>query len=391
MQTLPQPTFKSFFWSGYECTAARAENRKRLNLLQDTRHDVYCRQDYQMIKELGIQTVREGLNWSRIDHGNNHYDFSLFESIMHIGKEEGIQQIWDLNHFDYPDYLDPFTETFIIQFAEYAKHALAKIRKYQDGVVYIAPVNEPSFFAWIAADRGYWAPYTTGSANGEKMKKQLVKANIKAMEALWSIDQNIRFIHIDPFMRRIPKEPASPYASKHCNEFNNVFRYEGWDMIAGKTYPELGGDPKYLDIIGVNYYIHNQEWCITPKNKQGLMHRAMAWTDPHRIPFGEMLQEIYDRYQRPMVISETGSFGDKRARWWQRTLKEIDTARKKLPIYGVCSYPTVDRPDWANFLLPNSGLWDFEKDDVDCRRIPHTNSLQLIKDYSALWQSTSRS
>jgi beta-glucosidase/6-phospho-beta-glucosidase/beta-galactosidase len=380
--------FKSFFWAGYECTAAKAENRQRLNLLQASRHDVYCREDYKLIKELNCYTVREGLNWSRIDKGSNQYDFSLFEHIMQIGKEEGIEQIWDLNHFDYPDYLNPFTDKFIESFVEYAKHALEILRKYISDTLYIAPVNETSFFAWIGADRGYWAPYRTGSTNGYAFKKQLVKANIHAMKALRTLDQNIRFIHIDPFMRRIPKPPAGKHASEHCENFNTHARYEGWDMISGKVAPELGGSPEYLDIIGINYYVHNQEWVITPKNGTGLIHREMSWTDPHRVPFKEMLKEIYERYERPMVISETGSFGDKREKWWSRTLKEIDDARQTLPIYGVCAYPTVDRPDWANFLVSNSGLWDFKSDDTECRRIPHDKSLEKIKQYTAKWQQT---
>jgi hypothetical protein len=42
-------------------------------------------------------------------------------------------------------------------------------------------------------------------------------------------------------------------------------------MLAGRFHPELGGQEKYLDIIGVNYYDRNQ--CI---HKQD----PMKYTDP---------------------------------------------------------------------------------------------------------------
>ena len=36
--------------------------------------------------------------------------------------------------------------------------------------------------------------------------------------------------------------------------------FEAWDMLSGRVQPELGGDERYLDVIGVNYYDRNQWW-----------------------------------------------------------------------------------------------------------------------------------
>lgn len=373
--------FKSLIWAGYECTYAKTEIRERIDMLTETKHDLYCREDYQLAKEIGIHTVREGLSWHQIDKGQGIYDFSRFEKIMQIGKDEGVQQIWDLNHFDYPEYLKAFSPNFVTKFSKYARHAIHVIRKYQTGILFIAPINEISFFTWIGADRGVWAPYTKGSKNGLKFKKQLVRAALAAMKAIWEEDKNVRFIHIDPFMRRVAMAPANKNAITHVDEFNNVIRFEAWDMIAGNTFPELGGDPKYLDIIGVNYYFHNQEWVIS-KKRTGISHQAMDWNSEGRVSFAEMVKGIYERYNRPMVISETGSYDALRYKWWERTLQEIrEGVKKGLPIYGVCAYPAVDRPDAINYLVRRSGLWDFKDDDLECRRVPHKKSLQLIQQF----------
>ncbi len=354
-------------------------------MLKESRHDIYCREDYQLLQNLEIKTVREGLAWSQIDQGNNIYDFSRFENIMKIGQEEGIQQIWDLNHFDYPDYLDPFTDLFITQFAEYAKRAITIIRKYQTGTLYIAPINEISFFAWIGADRGVWAPYKKGMENGLAFKKQLVKASIAAMDAIWKIDSDVEFIHIDPFMQRVAKEPANDLAKAHVDEFNNIIRLEAWDMLSGKTYPELGGDPKYLNIVGMNYYFHNQEW-VKSVGQNNIKHQAMGMKSPGRVSFEEMIKTVYDRYKKPIFISETGSYDKQRYLWWRRVLNQIDEAKNHgLPVVGVCAYPAVDRPEWINYLLPHSGLWDFEGTDKECLRIPHEKTLSIIKWYSKKW------
>jgi beta-glucosidase/6-phospho-beta-glucosidase/beta-galactosidase len=378
-QRLPQ--FNSFFMAGFECTASLAENRRRLDLLGATRHDVLVEEDYRLIKERGIATVREGLNWSVIDRGGGLYDFSRFERIMKAGMEAGIQQIWDLNHFDYPDWLDPFSEEFSEAFARYSLAAHQLLRKYQPkGILYLIPFNEISFFAWIGADMGWWAPYKKGQKNGFLLKKQLVKAAIACMDALWAVDSDIRFIHSDPFMRRLAVEPASKTALKHVKEFNEVIRFQAWDMLSGRLAPELGGDPKYLDIIGLNYYIHNQEWVLSELGEKKITHQLMDWDSPDRISFAEMLQTVYDRYQRPMIVSETGSFGIHRLDWWQRIFMETQEAlNRKIPVCGMCAYPILDRPESAGFLLPNSGLWDFNFDDDSCERIPHERALNIIE------------
>lgn len=381
MTTRSIPQFRSFFQVGYECTASLAAKRRRLNLLSATRHDEYCRMDYTLIKQLGIHTVREGLSWSHIDKGNGHYDFDRYKHMMQIAKEEGIEQIWDLNHFDYPEYVDPFSDKFTEQFAEYAKRCVHIFRKYISGTLFIVPVNEISFFSWIGADQGHWAPYKKGAANGFKFKCQLVKASIRAMDAIWEMDEDVRFIQVDPYMRRVAKSPANKKARVHTDDFNNKIRFEAWDLLSGKTHPEIGGDPKYLDIIGVNYYFHNQEWVLSKKNG-GIEHAAMEWEDPERVSLGSMLQEIYTRYHRPILISETGSFGELRYRWWQRTLEEVKTALEEgLLIVGVCAYPALDRPESAGFLLPNSGLWDFVGDDPKCVRVPHERSIEVIQQF----------
>jgi beta-glucosidase/6-phospho-beta-glucosidase/beta-galactosidase len=300
---------------------------------------------------------------------------------MKQGKESNIQQIWDLNHFDYPEYIDPFSTQFTNQFAEYARKCISLIRKYQPNTIFIAPINEISFFAWIGADIGNWAPFTKGKDNGFAFKKQLVKAAIEAMKAIREEDHDVKFIHIDPFMRRKARMPIGKSARKHVEEFNNIIRYEAWDLLSGKKMPELGGDKKYMDFIGVNYYFHNQEWVISPKKKGGhIQHRAMAWNSKDRVSFADMLNDVYKRYECPLIVTETGSYGKKRQAWWERIFKEVDEAIKRnIPIYGVCAYPVLDRPSWEHFLLPQSGLWDFAKKDDECTRHPYSPALDVIK------------
>ncbi len=370
--------FSSFLWAGFECTYAKAESFKRFDLLKASRHDEFCRFDYQLIRERGMQTVREGLAWYQIDKGNAEYDFSRFEPMMRIAKEEGIQQIWDLSHFDYPDHLDPFSDFFVSSYGEYAKRALETIRKYQAGTIFIVPVCEPSFHAWMC-DNGLWAPYQKGK--GTELKKQWVRAAINAMDAIWSIDFDVQFIHADPYMYRQPLRVRNKREQDFCDDFNNNVKYHSWDMICGKANPELGGNPKYLNFIGINYYFYNQQ--MVGINADGTFtFKSLSIDHKKRLPLHVIIRKLVDRYKTNIVISETGSYRERRPVWWNYILTEItEVTSRRLPLYGVCAYPILDIRKGAGFIVPKSGLWDFDQDTLTYERMPHEPTFKVLEEY----------
>jgi beta-glucosidase/6-phospho-beta-glucosidase/beta-galactosidase len=364
---------------GFEAACPKNKKGNRVDLLALTRHDKYCRRDYKLLIPKGIFTVRESLQWSQIEKSPGIYDFSRYEKMMQVGKELHIQQIWGLNHFDFPEHLDPFSKEFVYSFAVYAKACIKLIRKYQTDTIYIIPINEISFFSFIGGSIGHWAPFAKNK--GEKLKKQLVRAAIAAMDAIWSIDSRVVFVHTDPVVVRVPKNPNSIIQRLHARNFLKYY-FKAWDMLSGISNPELGGHPKYLQILGGNYYIDNQEWIVNRSSSEKPKHRTISWEHPDRKPLDEILKIIYQRYKKPFLISETGSYGINRVKFWNRTLVEIDYALEKgIPVLGVCAYPVIDRPDWDNFKLTNSGLWDFKRGDHKLNRIPHKPTLSIIEKY----------
>lgn len=372
--------FKSFFQGGFESCYTLNEHRTRLDMLRDTRHDVHCRLDYKLLKDKGIYTIREGLAWYQIDKGDGKYDFSRFTPMMEIAQEEGMQVIWSLNHFDFPEDLDPYSDEFIQRFVTYSVEAIKVIRQHDVNTICLIPFNEISFVSWICGDIGVWYPYTHG--RGMEMKIQLVKAVIAAIQAIKNIDSNVKFIHTDPLMRRIASKNASHAVRKYVADFCEII-YQGWDMISGKMMPELGGKPEYIDIVGLNYYISNQDIVKKFLENGAIETYHLSMQSRLRVGFDVMMQDVYERYQKPIVITETGSYGSLRMPWWRRLLKDMDAAfAKQIPLLGVCSYPIIDRPDWSNGQLTNSGFWDFENGDADCRRIPQQELLDEITKYA---------
>jgi hypothetical protein len=73
-----------------------------------------------------------------------------------------------------------------------------------------------------------------------------------------------------------------------------------------------------------------------------------------------MLLDVWSRYGRPMIVSETGSEGDARAPWLRYVCDECVLAmRRGCELHGVTLYPVVSHPGWADGRHCENGLWDY--------------------------------
>src|SRR5690349_17140658 len=98
--------FQSFFLGGFECSTHRLRNGKRLDLVHATRHDEFAVSDFRLLQRYGIFSAREGLRWHLIEQRPNHFDFSSARAIIDAACQTGMQVIWDLWHYGWPDDID---------------------------------------------------------------------------------------------------------------------------------------------------------------------------------------------------------------------------------------------------------------------------------------------
>src|ERR1041385_6830062 len=122
-------------------------------------------------------------------------------------------------------------------------------------------------------------------------------------------------------------------------------------MLGGLFKPHLGGNEKYLDIIGINYYVHNQ-WILNGKFIEPGHKRYK--------PFRQIITEAYERYKRPMFLAETGIEDEARPAWLRYVCGEVLAAMEAgIPVEGICLYPIVNHPGWVDDRHCYNGLWDY--------------------------------
>jgi beta-glucosidase/6-phospho-beta-glucosidase/beta-galactosidase len=362
--------FQSFWMGGFECSTHRLPRRKalgrfagqRLDLTASTRHDEFALQDYTRLQDAGIRTARDGVRWHLIEKTPFRYDFSSLVPMLQAARRTQTEIIWDLHHYGWPDGLNIWGAAFVDRFARFARATARIILEETGGPIYVTPVNEMSFVSWGGGDAGFLNPFARG--RGPELKAQLVRAAIAATQAVLEVDPSARIFHAEPIIH-IAIDPDYPEEAPAAEAYRQS-QFQAWDMISGRFWPELGGRPEYLDVIGVNYYSNNQWIHQDPNTPPSRRRKDMLLPPSHPLhrPVREMLSEVYERYRRPVFIAETGIEGDARPSWLRYIGQEARAAAAAgVQLEGLCLYPIVDYPGWGDDRHCNSGLWGYADDE----------------------------
>ena len=352
-----EPLFKSFFAGGFECSSHRRADGRRVDCLASTAHDRFHATDYAALADHGLRTARDGLRWHLIDAEPGGYDWSGVRPMLRAARQEGVQVIWDLCHYGWPDGLDIWSQAFVERFARYAAAAAALVAEDSGEPPFLCPINEMSYWAWAGTDAGLMNPLAPG--RGAALKRRLVEATVAAIDAVRAVAPQARFLHAEPCVNIVASRPQDAAEA----EAWHLAQFEALDMLAGRLAPELGGAPDYLDVVGVNYYPDNQwfhEGSTIPLGSHAYR------------PFRAMLAAVHARYGRPMMVSETGAEGTARPAWLHYVCAEVDAARNAgVPLEAVCLYPILDYPGWSDDRPCDVGL--FTAPDAGGSRAVHAD------------------
>lgn len=335
--------FASFFQAGFECSSHRRRDGVRLDLIRATGHDKHVLQDYRLCKRLGFSTLRDGLRWHLIEKSPGKYDWSSWLPALKAAERTGVQVIWDLFHYGSPDHVDQAADDFPQRFTEFAVAALEFQQSISKRPALVCPLNEINFMSW-AVEVDYFP--RAGPKEVGWFKRQLVRTAISAAQAIRNRWPEATLVWAEPLVHIAPHSHRR--AKVRAAEKSRQGQFEAYDWITGRAEPELGGDPSLVDVIGLNFYPHNQWFDDGPTIPMG--HHEYR-------PLADMLLEVADRYDKPIFLSETGAEGSGRPSWLHYVCNEVrDAIDRGAVIEGICWYPITAYPGWDNSRHAESGL-----------------------------------
>lgn len=340
--------FPSFWMAGFDCASQVQRGRGRLDQLAATQHDRFAADDYAMLAPFGIRTVRDGARWHLIERQPGHFDFSPVEPLLRAAERYGLLVIWDICHFGWPDDVDPLRPDFPDRYARFARAFAQFIHDHSAAVPCYVPIVEITFLAMAAGENAIFAPFARGRA--VDVRRNLIRAAVAGIEAIWGVDKRARIIFAAPLTHVVAplgRPDLSPVAL-----IEDRARFLTLDLLAGRMEPELGGHPRYLDILGFDFYPHSET---------DTADRLLPRADPRWIDLSDLLDQIHARYERPLFISETSAKGPERAAWIEYVAGEAARCiERDLPLRGLCLYPITNTPNWDTGVWEPYGLWDLE-------------------------------
>lgn len=363
--------FRSFFIAGFECATGYNARGDWIDQIAATHHDTHADADYGRLAGVGILGAREAVRWPLVDRGGGRYDFTSVEPFVDAARRHGIDVIWDLFHYGFPDGLDPLGDAFVARFAAYCRACAVWIGARTPGTCWFTPVNEPSFFAWAAGHVGRFAPHLID--RGWDMKVAMARAGIAGIDAIRSVLPDARIVNVDPLCRVVAPTDRPDLADAAAH-FNGNAVFESWDMLCGRLLPELGGSRAHLDIVGMNYYWTNQ-WEL------GRDERPLADADPRRAPLRDLVRAVHERYGGDLMITETAHVDDMRPVWMRTMAEECRVILAEgIALRAACLYPVLGMPEWhAPEQWTRMGLWDVAHEHAGKHRLPHAPTLQALR------------
>jgi beta-glucosidase/6-phospho-beta-glucosidase/beta-galactosidase len=129
----------------YPMIAAPNGQSQRVDEMEKCGHYKRWREDFHLVRELGLRHLRYGPPCIARTLGPDRYDWNFADETFHSLKEPAIVPIADLCHFGGPDWVGNFQNgDWPPLFAAYAR---AFARRFP-WVLYYTPVNE-IFMAWL--------------------------------------------------------------------------------------------------------------------------------------------------------------------------------------------------------------------------------------------------
>ncbi len=326
-----------------------------------TQHDRLWRSDFDLIAETGVQALRWGLPWYRIQPAPDEWDWVWADrALEYLVNVKGITPILDLMHYGTPLWLD---NSFIN--ADYpqrvAEYAQAVAARYKSLVRYYTPLNEPMVNAEFSGKRAEWPPYLSGDDGDVKVTLALARGIALTGQAIRAEQPDAVLVQVEALWRTETDDEALKDAVAASNER----QYLCFDLTTGRlgdTHPLLpylrrhGVDDHDLawfkdqavafDVFGANFYPWSSNRLVV--DGKGKVRRAPQPTSGDRIE--HVLREAHQRSGLPVMITETSARApvSGRATWMDETIDVVRRLRRAgLPVVGYTWFPAFTMIDWA--------------------------------------------
>lgn len=335
---------------------------KRIDEMEKTGHYKHWKEDFGLVKEMGIDHLRYGTPYYSVHQGPGQYDWSFSDEVFNEMKELGIVPLVDLCHFGVPDWIGNFQNAdWPHYFAEYAGAFAARYPYLQ----FYTPINEIFIAAMFSGQYGWWNECKNDEQSFVTALKNLCKANVLASHELLKVQPETFFIQSESSEYF---HAENPECQPEC-DFLNQKRFLSLDLTYGHSVDV--NTYKYLMANGMTdkeymWFHENQirekSHCIMG-NDYYITNEHMVHGDGSTSPAGEIFgyyvitHQYFRRYRMPVMHTETNITEPFTVHWLRKQWANLYRLKQDgVPIVGFTWYSLIDQVDWDSALRNDDGI-----------------------------------
>lgn len=329
------------------------------------------REDAQLMRDMGLEVYRMGIEFSRIMPERDRFDHEAMEHYkdeLRLLHEYGIRPLVTLHHFSNPMWFERmggFEHPESVQlFVRYARFVVEQLG---DLCCEYVTINEPNVYAVNGYLFGEWPPGKKSLFKTLSVMKNMARAHVAAYEVIHAVRKTLGFAgctkvgFANNYQVFAPARTTNLFDRLSARFFDRGFQGAITDaMVWGRFSFPLGlgvrkkGD--YCDYLGINYYTRSAVRGTRHLTLPEVPVNELGW-ELYPEGIGMLCERYYKRYGKPVWITENGTCDAKdrfRTRYIYDHLKVLSTL--DVPVQRYYHWTLTDNFEWAEGESARFGL-----------------------------------
>lgn len=307
-------------------------------------------EDFQIAKGMGLDTLRVGIEWSRIEPEDGAWNAEAIEHYRrYLGemKQQGLTPVVTLFHFTLPVWFADrggFEKRKNI--AYFTRFVEKVLDEYGEHLRYIITINEPTIYASQSYLRGMWPPAMQSKKAFSSVLQNLITAHNRAARLIRGRS------------RRYQVSMAHHVSHVYAGDDAYLSETTARQLSYWKNHYVIKRTIRSSTFIGLNYYGSDRVYGYRVHNPDQQVS-DMGWDmQPSDIHY--VLEDLADRYKKPIFITENGlaDADDQHRGWWlSQTIGAIHQAMQSgVSVLGYLHWSLLDNFEWDKGRWPRFGL-----------------------------------
>ncbi len=406
-------TKRLLFGVGYEDTfiVEPFAGRRALDEYELTQHYENWAADLGLAVEAGADYARWGIPWYCVNPERGVWDFAWIDEVADRFRELGLRPVIDLMHYGTPLWLEGSfaNPDYPRHMADYAARIA---ERYGDVFRAFTPLNEPLLNAIYCGEFGIWPPHLTGDRGFTMLLERLGRGIVECQAAIAEVSGGeAEFVHVEASYRFAGETESFPDEVAFLRERQFVVEdlvagrigqdhpLASWLLTHGFAEESLAWHRDHVappDVMGVNYYpqVSTEAFVSGARVPAGTLDDPRPRVDEGTEGLVDVLSRFWQRYQVPVMLTETSVAGDAAAqtRWLDTSVATVHRLRSEgMPILGYTWWAVLDWYTWnyreqrapLHDYVTRQGLWSLVPEaDGSLRRV-RTSTVDRFRGHAA--------